>query len=153
MLFLLFELDGNRYALEVGQVAEALPYLNPRPIHGAPQGIAGMIDHGGAPVPVVDLSRVLAGRPAVLRFSTRIVLVHYGPSTGEPRLLGLIAEHATETIRRRPDEFRDSGVTNATAPHVGRVLLEAAGPLHWLDVNRLLPDALSTSLFRQVAGS
>jgi chemotaxis-related protein WspB len=149
MLFLLFKLDGSRYVLEVGQVAEVLPYVKLRAIPGAPEGVAGMIDRGGTPVPVVDLCRVLANRPAVRRLSTRIVLVHYGAGSGERRLLGLIAEHSTETVRLPADAFRASGVASATPPHVDRVLLDAAGPVHWLDVNRLLPDTLSAALFQR----
>jgi len=41
VLFLVFELDGDRYALDVNQLIEVLPLVNLRPLARAPPGIAG----------------------------------------------------------------------------------------------------------------
>ena len=144
MLFLLMQLDGDRYALDIRQVAVVLPLVDLRAVPGAPDGIAGIIDYGGAPVPVVDLARLLANRPAHRRLGTRIVLVHYAD-----HVLGLIAERATETVRREPSDFQPSGITRSDPPHLGPVALDSAGPVHWIDVSRLLPGPLADSLFRQ----
>jgi chemotaxis-related protein WspB len=149
MLFLLMQLDGNRYALDIRQVAVVLPLVNLRGVPGAPAAVAGIIDYGGAPVPVVDLAQLLANRPAHRRLGTRIVLVHYG----ERHVLGLIAERATETVRREASEFQPSGITRSEPPHLGPVALDAAGPVHWIDVSRLLPAPLADSLFRQSGDS
>ena len=151
MLFLLMQLDGDRYALDIRQVAEVLPLVNLRSVPGAPAGVAGMINYGGTPVPVVDLSQLLASRAAHRRLNTRIVLVHYATVAGRHHLLGLIAERATETMRCDPTEFHASGVTQASPPHFGPVVLDATGAVHWIDVNRLLPDSLCLSLFQQSA--
>ena len=145
MLFLLMQLDGNRYALDIRQVAVVLPLVDLRGVPGAPAAVAGIIDYGGAPVPVIDLAQLLANRPAHRRLGTRIVLVQYA----ERHVLGLIAERATETVRRDAAEFQPSGITRSEPPHLGPVALDAAGPLHWLDVGRLLPAPLADSLFRQ----
>ena len=145
MLFLLMQLDGDRYALDIRQVAAVLPLVELRTVPGAPDAVAGIIDYGGAPVPVIDLARLLANRPAHRRLGTRIVLVRY---EGE-HTLGLIAERATETVRREPADFQPSGVTRSDPPHLGPVALDAMGPVHWIDVSRLLPGSLAESLFRQ----
>jgi chemotaxis-related protein WspB len=142
MLFLLLQLDGDRYALDIRQVAVVLPLVALRAVPGAPPAVAGIIDYGGTPVPVIDLAQLLANRPAHRRLATRIVLVHYA----EQHVLGLIAERATETVRREP-----SGITRSDPPHLGPVALDAMGPVHWIDVSRLLPAPLADSLFRPAA--
>ena len=152
MLFLLMQLDGNRYAVDVDQVAEVLPLVALNAVPRAHHGIAGMIDYGGTPVPVIDLSQLLVNRPAHRRLNTRLVVVHY--RNGERRhLLGLIAERATEMMRRDAADFQDSGIDAASPPHLGPVALDESGPVHRLDVGALLPQALADALFRKGAAA
>jgi chemotaxis-related protein WspB len=152
MLFLLMQLDGNRYALDIAQVAEVLPLVQLKNVPRAPAGVAGVVDYGGAPLPVIDLSVLLANRPAHRRLNTRLIIVHY-TAAGRKNLLGLIAERATETMRRDPSEFQDSGVRSASPPQLGPVALDSAGSVHWLDVAQLLPPSLADSLFQQAERS
>src|SRR5690606_32186615 len=67
MLFLLFELDGDRYALPARDVVEVLPLVALKQIPDAPPGVAGVMDYRGHAVPVLDLSALVAGRPAARR--------------------------------------------------------------------------------------
>jgi chemotaxis-related protein WspB len=152
MLFLLMQLDGDRYALDVAQIAEVLPLIELRTVPRAPLGLAGIVDYGGAPVPVIDLSQLLANRPAHRRLNTRLVIVHY-LAGGQRHLLGLIAERATETVRRDPADFQPSGVTSLAPPHLGPVALDANGPVHWLDVSQLMPASLCESLFQEAVNA
>lgn len=146
MLFLVFQIGTHRYAIDAGQVAEVLPLVAVTAIARAPEEVAGVLMYRGAPVPVVDLSRLLTGRPAERRPSTRIVIVHYAAGNGAAadgvknltRLLGLIAEKATDTIRRDAVEFVDSGVVNDGAPYLGGVAPDARGMVQRLDIRRLL---------------
>jgi chemotaxis-related protein WspB len=146
MLFLLFQVGAHRYAIDAGQVAEVLPLVPIAPIARAPDEIAGVLVYRGGPVPVVDLSQLLEGRPAARRLSTRIVIVHYptgrragqDDGEGETRLLGLIAEKATETIRRDALAFVDSGLVNDRTPYLGSVAPDARGMVQRVDIARLL---------------
>ena len=142
MLFLVFQVGAHRYAIDAGQVAEVLPLVAITPIARASEEVAGVLVYRGAPVPVVDLSQLLEGRPAERRLSTRIVVVHYplgkDGMNGETRLLGLIAEKATETIRREALEFVDSGVVNDRAPYLGSVAPDARGMVQRVEIGRLL---------------
>src|SRR5688572_9662286 len=108
MLFLLLQLGTDRYALDARVVAEVLPLVTLKQLPRAPAGVAGVFDYRGAPVPVIDLCELTLGRPAQRRLSTRIVLTHHDTGGGERRLLGLIAENATATLRRDPAEFTAS---------------------------------------------
>lgn len=149
MLFLLFELATDRYALDAGQVAEVLPLISIRQIPQAPPAVSGLFYFRGVSVPVIDLSQLMLGRPAQSRLSTRIILAHYPDYSGEMRLLGLIAEKVTATMRRDPSDFVASGVTNDNALYLGPVAADDRGLIHWVDVNKLLPPLVRDLLFKQ----
>jgi len=139
MVFLVFQLDEGRFALDARQVVEVLPFVEVRQIPQAPAGVAGIIDFRGTPVPVVDLSLVVVGRPARRHLSTRLIVVHCVDHSGHTRLLALIAEKATQTMRREPREFVHSGITNDRAPYLGPVAADDHGLVQWIDASQLLP--------------
>ena len=149
MLFLLFQLGTDRYALDASQVAEVLPLVSLKHIPQAPLGVAGVFNYHGAPVPVIDINELTLGWPAQRRLSTRILLVHYPDANGAKHLLGLIAEKATETMRREPTDFRASGITNDAAAYLGPVAPDARGLVQWIEVNQLLPASVRDVLFKQ----
>jgi chemotaxis-related protein WspB len=148
MLFLLFELDGNRYALDSEQLIEVLPLVNIKPLPRAPRGIAGMFDYHGLPVPAVDLSEVIVGRAAQRRLNTRIVMLNYPGADNVPHALGLIAERATATVRLDPARFKESGVLTGETAYLGPVARDAQGLIQWLTVPQLLPPAVRNVLFQ-----
>jgi chemotaxis-related protein WspB len=148
MLFLLFQLGADRYALDARHVIEVLPLVGIKQIPLAPPGVAGLFDCRGTPVPVLDLSQLTLGRPARQRMSTRIVIVRYRDAAGGEHMLGLIAEKATETFRREPSDFVDSGVTNEHAPYLGPVTRDTRGIVQRIDVPSLLPASVRDMLFR-----
>ena len=147
MLFLLFRLGKDRYAIEASRVAEVLPMLEVKRIPQAPPAVRGAFDFRGTPVPLLDLTQLALGRDAPEQLSTRIVLVHYPDESGRTRLLGLLAEHVTETLRRDPGEFRDAGVEVPDAPWLGKVASDVGGLVQWVQVEQLLPPELRALLF------
>lgn len=150
MVFLLFQMGGDRYALDVRTVAEVLPLVSLKQIPKAPPGVAGVFDYRGTPVPVIDLSQLTLGQAAQHRLGTRVILVEYAVAGGGRHLLGLIAEKATETMRRDPALFVASGVASDGAPYLGPVSTDARGMIQWVEVDKLLPEAVRSALFRQV---
>jgi chemotaxis-related protein WspB len=44
MLFLVFQLGTDRYAIEAAQVVEVLPLVNAKHIPRAPRGVAGLFN-------------------------------------------------------------------------------------------------------------
>src|SRR6184192_2748359 len=111
MLFLLFQLGKDRYALDASRVVEVAPLLALKRLPHAPKGVAGIFNYRGRPVPAVDLCEMAAGRPASEQLSTRIIIVNYRHDNGTDHLLGLIAENATETLRKNINDFVEPGVT------------------------------------------
>ena len=105
MLFLLFRIGDESYALAAEEIVEVLPLVGLKGIRRAPKGIAGSFDYRGEFVPVIDLCEIELGRPAQSLLSTRIIMTRYGHGVGTPRLVGLIAERAAETLRCEPADF------------------------------------------------
>jgi chemotaxis-related protein WspB len=152
MLFLLFRLGEDSYVLEASRISQVLPLVRIKPLAGAPAGVAGIINHRGLPVPVIDLSELLLGRPALRQLSTRIVLFRDLVADGRQRPLGVIVEQATETLRRDAADFVSPGLGSG-APYLGPVLTDPGGLIQWVDPARLLPDAVSKMLLQERAGS
>ena len=149
VLFLLFNLGRDRYALDAGEVAEVLPVVDLKKIPQTPAAIAGAFDYRGSPVPAVDLSQLALGRPAERRMNTRIIVVHYGAAiaAGGRRLLGLVAERVTGTVRRDPADFVPSGVSAGAAPYLGPVAPDPRGVIQRIDVQALLPADVRDRLY------
>jgi chemotaxis-related protein WspB len=77
MLFLLFRIGQDRYALKATEIAEILPRVKLKAVAQVPHWVAGIFAHRGEIVPVIDISALNCGQPAQARTSTRMVLVHY----------------------------------------------------------------------------
>jgi len=143
LLFLTFRVGEETYALDTAHIAEILPLPRITRVPHAPSGVAGLINYRGRSVPVVDLRELILAEPARAHISTRLILVRHGE-----HLLGLIAEQATEMIRREPSSFADAGIANETAPYLGPVTHEGERLIRRFEV-RQLPPAVSSVLFRQ----
>jgi chemotaxis-related protein WspB len=150
MLFLLFELDKNRYVIDAGQVIEVLPLVRATHIAHAPPAIPGAFTYHGVSVPLVDTSELLAGRSAQTRRSTRVILVRYPTAAGE-RPLGLIAESAFGTFVSEPAAFQSSGITTDVAPYLGPVASDVHGLVQWIEIDKLLPPEVANVLFQPAA--
>ena len=135
MLYVLFQLGKDRYALEASRVVEIVPLLTMNPIPQAPKGVAGMIVYRGQAIPAVDLCELTIGQPARERLSTRIIIVEAGEREEEvvqPNTEKL----KTETLKSSSEHFRvpafqDFSVSgHKTAPRlVGLIAERATGML------------------------
>jgi chemotaxis-related protein WspB len=147
MLFLLFQLGADRYALDAGRVVEVLPLLELKPIPHAPRGVAGMFNWRGEPVIAVDLGLLLRGIPASDRLTTRMILISYADAAGRERRVGLIAENVTRTLRRDREEFAETGMRLGATPYLGPVLLDEHGVVQWVQEDKLLPNEVRGAVF------
>ncbi|ABO57154.1 chemotaxis protein CheW [Burkholderia vietnamiensis] len=147
-LFLMFELDGARYALDAADVDEVLPLAATTAVAGAPAWIAGLLMRGAQPVPVIDLPMLALGRPAQALRSTRLVMVRYrGGRSGRERVIGLIVERATRTLRIDRAAFRISGVSSERTRWLGRVANTRDGVVQQVSVAGLVDDVAHLYLF------
>jgi len=91
------------------------------------------------PVPIIDLSELIVGRPAERRLTTRIVLVRADTPQG---LLGLVTERVTETMQLDPALFNRCGVDSLGAPFLGGVLHTSPGFIQQILTDELMSDAV-----------
>lgn len=61
--FLIFTLRGDRYAMNVGDLAEVMETPPTFPIPKAPKTFLGVMNFHGTPLPVLDLASFLHGEP------------------------------------------------------------------------------------------
>ncbi|MDN0085179.1 chemotaxis protein CheW, partial [Crenobacter sp. SG2305] len=78
MLSLLFRIEPDHYALDSREIVEVRPLCRLKQLPGAPAWVAGLFEHAGAPVPVIDLCALALGRPAPDRRCAGLVLVRDG---------------------------------------------------------------------------
>jgi chemotaxis-related protein WspB len=153
MLFVLFQLGNDRYALDSGQIVEIVPLVDIKKMPRSPRGIAGIFNYRGQSVPVIDLDEMVFDHPAPRRLSTRIIVVLVPDGAGGKRSLGLIAECATGTMRRDASEFVPSGMSSDTASYLGPVAIDPLGIIQWIEVDKLLSAQVRDSLFKNPAES
>jgi len=151
MVYLLFQIGADRYALEAGGIVAVEPMVRLKRIPQAAPGVAGVFNYHGQPVPVVDLSALALGQPAQESLSTRLVLVRYRCPDGEQRLLGLVVEKATETAQYADEDFQNPGVAAESAPYLGPVVHDARGIVQRVDVRQMLTPKVRDSLWQQAA--
>ncbi|OZI39942.1 chemotaxis protein CheW [Bordetella genomosp. 5] len=153
-LYLLFRIGQDRYALEARDLVTVRPLVQLKAIPHAPDYVAGVFDHEGVPVPVVDVSALAGAGPAPRLTSTRMALARYRPDPGgASHVLGLILPGATETAHFDPATFQPSGVTQEQARYLGPVLNDARGMVQKVYVQDLLTDAARALLFVAAEGA
>ncbi|KUY96309.1 chemotaxis protein CheW [Burkholderia territorii] len=152
-LFLMFELDGERYALDAADIDEVLPLAATKVVPGAPEWIAGLLMRGGQPVPVIDVSMLALGRRAHALRSTRLVMARCRVGQlDRDRVIGLIVERATQTLRIDRAAFRASGVSTPRTRWLGRVANTSHGIVQQVSVADLIDDVARQYLFDGLPG-
>lgn len=152
MIFLVFEMDGNPFALAADRIHRIIPFVSTRKLPRAPEAVAGLLEYRGASVPVLDLSILMGFGPSPANLSTRTILTHYAdPKSSKPRgLLGLVAPAAIETITISPSDLTAKGIDVRNAPYLGAIASTKGQFIQTLDVdrmNQILPEELKKSLF------
>lgn len=141
-LNLIFRADSQVCALPLARVSEVLRPLPVQPLAGAPAFVRGLSIIRGAPVPVVDLGALLAGKPCR---GTRLVMIRAGErriALAVDAVLG-IREIAGPVWNDLPPLVRDACPEAVEA--IGVLDQEA---LLALKTGTLLPDAVWEALAR-----
>ncbi|MFP4085935.1 MAG: chemotaxis protein CheW [Desulfobacteraceae bacterium] len=141
MLVLLFYLGDTMYTMRCDKVREVAPVVKLKEVPHTPDYFAGLFNYRGTIVPVIDLRRLIQGRPCEMRMSTRIILVDYAREDHTFYIIGLMAERVTETLRKSEDAFVWPGLNMNGAPYLGGMVMEDRDMIQYLDVDRL-PQSL-----------
>ena len=144
-LLLLFRVGQERYAMDAISVVEVIPRINLSTIHQPPPHVVGQFNYQGHIVPVLDLSQHLGNGVSRLVLSTRIVLINLGQAQ-EKKLLGLMVEQVTDTLRREQTTSIKNSVPLSQPAYLGETLLYEENIIQCLRINQLL----STDVYRQM---
>lgn len=101
-----FSVCGERFAVDAGEVGEAVPLGRPTPIPGTPDHLLGIVNHRGRALPVFDL------RPRLVAGGSRDgELTHAVAVETEGLSFGIAAEAVEETSRERAQALEHGLVT------------------------------------------
>lgn len=104
-MLIAFSMAAERYGLEWQAVAAVAPLAKLAEAPGPHTALSGLLDYHGAKIPVVDLCRLILGRPCSRHFSTRILIVDVPVGR-----VGLMVERANETVDLLDAPVRGDGV-------------------------------------------
>jgi len=138
MLFVLFYVGDDRYVVDAKKVIEIVPLVKLSSFPNTADYVAGLCNYRAVPVPVIDIHCLLEGSLSESVMSTRIVLVNYVDHAGDEHHLGLIVEHATETISLGMDCFHRSASQASDHNYVSNMMTDERGIIQWIDVDGLL---------------
>jgi purine-binding chemotaxis protein CheW len=139
-----FIVGDVQYAIDISRVREIVNPLEITPLPYTPPEVAGVSDHRGEVVPVIDLRARFNLAPKPEERGTKWILVTLGA-----KVVGLIVDAVTEVFGAPNDEIRptpevggnrDMRGISGVAKHDGKLVFV-------LDTNRFLEivDALSAS--------
>lgn len=151
MLFLIFSLDADRYALAAHEILEILPVPALKALPGTPEWIAGIASDAEGTFPVIDMAALTLARATRRVLSTRLALVSFHLPNGTARRLGLLLERATATLRADENAFETLGITTPEAPYLGPVMRTPDGVIQRVGVADLLPRWVSDRLFAEAS--
>jgi len=147
MLVLQFRVGGDYFGLEGKTIIEVAPLVTLRKVPHAADYVAGLFNYRGRLVPVIDLSVLMIAVPSRPLMSTRIILVSYDVTPVASRVLGLIAEGATEVISCDEARMQSSGIAIEAAPYLGKIWVNEKKSLQLIDLRKILPEDLQVALF------
>jgi chemotaxis-related protein WspB len=138
MLVLLFSIGINRYALDCDSILEVIPRVNLKTNPSVPSYVAGLLNYGGVPVPVIDIAYMLENRASSLAMHSRIVLLKSNRQGQGSQYAGLICEKATTTIEVEKDKFIVPSIKKANFPFLEGVYTLGSEAIQFFNVNELL---------------
>jgi chemotaxis-related protein WspB len=150
-LVLLLSAGNQRYAVPCQRVREVIPGVVLELAPHAPPWFAGLFNYRGTITPVVDFCRLVGGGRCADRLSSRIVVFEQRSPDGTSRPVGLLAERVTET--RLLDVRHRASACAEGASYLGEVVLDPAGMIHSIDLDRVVGDTLETLAVLRLPGA
>jgi len=112
-----------------------------------PDYVRGIFTYRGRLVPLVDLAVRLAMGRLAERLSTRVIVVQFATAGRGPHQLGLVAENVISICSAEDAEASLPALEFRDAPFLGRILRLGGQTIQVLEVEAILPAAISAGLF------
>jgi hypothetical protein len=92
-------------------------------------------------IPLVDMRMLAFGQRSEIVGASRIALVDYVTTGGEPHELGILLERDVVLVRRDEKDFVEPPV-RTDAMYAGGVALDGADMIHRLVLSNIVPESL-----------
>jgi purine-binding chemotaxis protein CheW len=99
-----FSLDDQRYALPLARVQRSIRVVAVTPLPKAPAVVLGIIDLGGAVIPVIDIRMRFHHPPRDVRLSDHLIVA----TTGK-RTVALLVDETKGVIEVPPESYAPGG--------------------------------------------
>lgn len=138
MKMLVLHVGINRYAIDHYHILRIIPPVILKPVSQAPHYVAGMLDLGGYPVPIIDFCYLVEQRPAQSSFHSRIILLQNSLEKKEKstHLVGLLAEQVVDMIDLQLSAFSQVPL-HYYASYINGIYTDSEGMMQRIDVNQL----------------
>lgn len=147
MLYVRFEVKGDRYLVDSGNVLEVVPCVKLKAAPQAPPYLAGIINYRGECIPVIDATLLLSDEESAINLGTRILICNYLRAAHGSITLGMLVENALETVAFVEDDFQPSGVEIKEAGYLGKVALRHGEMHQEITLAEVLPEDAYPILF------
>lgn len=143
--FVVFETAGERFAADIFAVERVLRFTPPRLLPNAAPWLRGVIDHGGAAIPVVDLRERLGLPARAATEQSRILVV----VVGETRV-GVTVDvvHAVRTVEAAAVEPPPAIYRGLAKEYLEGVVRDGGDLLVLLDTRHLLTSTETVEMER-----
>ena len=149
MLMMGFNIGTYAYAIPCKGIVEVIPFIEMRPLPGAPDFIAGIFDYRGSIVPVIDLKMLAMNAPCSRTFGTRAIIMDFPAWDGGPRRLGLIAENVTTTFNVGENDFEETGVELKNSPYLGKIVRHEGELVQIITTENLIGRDVQEKIFKK----
>jgi purine-binding chemotaxis protein CheW len=159
---LVFQLQAQRYALQLDAVQRVLPMMAVEPLPGAPDVVAGVVDVAGSVVPVLDARRRFGLPHRAARLSDVLILIragaldHAGTAVPQPtstRTFALAADGVIGLMELKASDVTPAGSITPEVMHVAGVAKLDDGLVLIHDVETFLAAAERVRLDGALASS
>jgi chemotaxis signal transduction protein len=122
--------------MDCDSIVEIIPCVHLSKLASLPHYISGLLNYGGTPMPVIDISRILENRDSFHLMHTRIVIVK--SAVYDLECLGLICEKATTISEIDKNDFKLPIIKTTNFSFLEGVCTVGRETLQFFNVDELL---------------
>ncbi len=139
--FVVFRLDGERFALPLHQVEIALRMVSVTPVPDVPPWVIGVIDLHGRVIPVADLRHRLGHPAQEPRLDDRLLVISLAERT-----FALVVDEVTEVLKLPDRDVEPPPDPLCDSRYLRAVVRRKDGMILILDSESLFPSSLHLPL-------
>lgn len=136
-LFLLFDLNSERFAVDTASIVEIIPLVEIIRVPRTAPYIGGLIHYRGSMLTIIDAARLLYDATYNKRLCTRIIILSVVHNE-QPIKIGLIAEKVNRTCYLDSSKITKHGLTHQNAPYLGEIVNHEEGNIQILNLEQLV---------------